>query len=246
MKIKELGDLFPQNNIISQCYYMANYKEVDKLYEEINSAMAELKDKETRSEALGKIIRARQRIELLKIPIFEDIAEEAIDNGYSLAIFVNYKETMHQLCNQLNCNCVIHGDQTLEERTNNIDDFQSNRKKIIIAIIQAGGVGISLHDIHGGHPRMSIISPTWSGQDCQQVLGRIHRAGSKSPAIQKIVYCAKSYEESICKIIKDKLTNLSAINDGDLNGPKIPIEKFNEVVNKNGQDDSAKYKSINR
>ena len=28
--------------------------------------MLELKDKETRAEALGKIIRARQRIELLK------------------------------------------------------------------------------------------------------------------------------------------------------------------------------------
>ena len=55
-------------------------------------------------------------------------------------------------------------------------------------MIQAGGVGVSLHDLHGGHPRMSIISPTWSGQDLKQVLGRIHRAGSKTPAIQKIVF----------------------------------------------------------
>ena len=75
MKIKELGDLFPQNNIIAQCYFMANYKEVDKLYDDINRAIKELKDKETRTNALGKIIRARQRIELLKVPLFTDIAE---------------------------------------------------------------------------------------------------------------------------------------------------------------------------
>lgn len=241
MKIKELGNLFPQNNIIAQSYFMANFKEVDKLYDEINLAMQELKDKETRTEALGKIIRARQRIELLKVPLFTDIAEEALDNGYSLAIFVNYKETMYQLCHHLKTACVIHGDQTLDERTANIKEFQSNTSKIIISITQAGGVGISLHDLHGNHPRMSIISPTWSGQDTQQVLGRIHRAGSKSPAIQKIVYCAKSYEETICNLIKKKLKNITAINDGDLTGPNIPIEKFNELTNGKNKDESQTY-----
>ena len=45
------------------------------------------------------------------------------------------------------------------------------------------------------HPRMSIISPSWSGQEMRQTLGRIHRAGSKTPAIQKIVYVAQTYEE---------------------------------------------------
>jgi len=243
IKISELGDLFPQNNIISQCYFMENYKEVDKLYEEINAAMLELKDKETRAEALGKIIRARQRIELLKVPLFTDIAEEALDNGYSLAIFVNYKETMYQLAHHLNTSCLIHGDQTLDERNSNIKDFQSNKDKVIICITTAGGCGISLDDSQGGHPRMSIISPTWSGQDTQQVLGRIHRANSKSPAVQKIVYCAKSYEEQICALIKKKLINISAINDGDLVGPKIQVEKYNEVANCKNKDESETYKA---
>lgn len=240
MKIKELGNLFPANHIITRSYYLSNHKEVNLLLEHINLAMEELHNKETRAEALGKIIRAKQRIELLKVPIFKDLAQEGLDNGYSIAIFVNYRETMDHLCNLLNTACVIHGDQTLEERIENIKEFQSNKSKIIISIVQAGGVGISLHDIHGEHPRMSIISPSFSGQDLVQCLGRIHRAGSKSPAIQKIVFCAKTFEETICGIIMNKLRNLSGINDGDLVGPNIPVEKVNEY-NKMIEDESYSY-----
>ncbi|AYV76592.1 MAG: DEXDc helicase [Terrestrivirus sp.] len=242
MKIKELGDLFPKNNIISQCYYMENYNEIDKLYDEINLAMEELKNKETRADGLGKIIRARQRIELLKVPVFVDIAEEALDNGYSVAIFVNFTETLYNLCHHLNSSCIIMGGQSTEERDTNIKDFQNNKEKVIVAMIQAGGVGVSLHDLYG-RPRMSVISPPFSGIMLQQTLGRIFRAGSKSPAIQKIVYCAKSYEERICEIIKTKLKTISTINDGDLVGPKISMEKinqFNEYMNKGDESETWK------
>ncbi len=110
-----------------------------------------------------------------------------------------------------------------------IEQFQQNKKNIIIVMIQAGGVGISLHDIHGGHPRMSIISPPWSGQDLKQALGRIHRAGSKTPAIQKIVYVAKTYEEQMCQIIKTKLTNIDALNDGILDEVTIKLEELDKI-----------------
>jgi superfamily II DNA or RNA helicase len=217
MKISELGDMFPDNKIISDSYYMHNHTEINKLYSEINDALRNLKTRENKAEALGRIIICRQRIEMLKIPIFLDLCEEAIDNGYSVAIFVNFKKTMKQLAMDLKTDCLIHGGQTIEERQYAIDSFQSNNKKIIICILQAGGVGISLHDIHGV-PRMSIISPTWSGQDMIQCFGRIHRAGSKTPSIQKIVFCANTYEDRIAEIIRNKMSNVSAINDADLLG----------------------------
>ena len=74
--------------------------------------------------------------------------------------------------------------------------------RIIIAIIQAGGV--SLHDLHR-ILRMSLISPTWSGQDLVQCLGRIHRADVFAPAQQRIVFCADTYEERISEILQKKL-----------------------------------------
>lgn len=82
----------------------------------------------------------------------------------------------------------------------------------------------------------------------KQALGRINRANSKSPAIQKIVYCAKTYEEQISRIVENKFKTLSAINDGDLAGPKIPVEKvheFNKVIGDEGYKYVARKKKNN-
>jgi superfamily II DNA or RNA helicase len=229
MKISQLGDLFPRNQIISQSYFLSNHDEIDKLYKEINQAMAELRIKELRAQALAKIIRCRQRIEILKIPIFLELAEDALENNYNVAIFVNYHETLEHLAFQLDADCFIHGKQSLDERIQCINEFQNNEKKIIISNIQAGGVGVSLHDLHGV-PRMSLISPTWSGQDLVQCLGRIHRAGSKTPALQKLVFVADTYEDTIADIIKKKMINISGINDNDLIGPQFTKEEI-EIIN---------------
>jgi SNF2 family DNA or RNA helicase len=225
MKIKELGSMFPANQVLSLAYMSSNKDEIQKQYENIQEAFRELKNKETRSTGLGKLIRARMKIEMFKVPIMLDIINEGIDSGYSVVVFVNYVDTMNVIANNFNTKCLIHGDQTMTERQSMIDMFQNNTSNIIICIMQAGGVGISLHDIHGGHPRMSIISPTWSGQDMQQALGRIHRAGSKSPAMQRIVFCAETYEDVICEMIQTKLTNITSINDGDLMGPQFTREE---------------------
>ena len=229
MKIKELGNLFPSNQILCQSYISNDTDKINEQYEIIKTAFLELRSKELRSTALGKIIRARMKIEMFKVPIILDIIKDGLENNLSVAVFVNYKDTLFSLCHYLETDCIIYGDQSIEERHNNIDKFQSNHSNIIICIIQAGGVGISLHDIHGNHQRMSVISPTWSGQDMQQVLGRIHRAGSQTTSLQKIIYCANTYEEEICKIIKNKLSIISQINDNDLSGLPISDETFKET-----------------
>jgi superfamily II DNA or RNA helicase len=230
LKIAELGGLFPQNNIIAQAYHLDDHDKIEAMYKEINLELEKIKALELQAIALAELIRKRQRIEMLKVTLFEDLAQEGLDSGFSVVIFVNYLATLEYLCHQLKVECVIRGGQTLEERQYMIEQFQQNKKNIMIVMIQAGGVGISLHDIHGGHPRMSIISPPWSGQDLKQALGRIHRAGSKTPAIQKIVYVAKTYEEKMCQIIKTKLTNIDAINDGTLDDVTIKLEEIDKIV----------------
>lgn len=234
MKIKELGNLFPENNIIASCYYLQNHNKVDILYKELNECLDQLKKKLiSASVFLVKLLRLRQKIEILKVPLFIDLAEEAIDSGYSIVIFVNFIETLEQIKTELKefDPREVRGGQSREERDININNFQTNKNKVIIVMCQAGNVGLSLHDLNGNYPRMSIISPTWSGQDMKQIFGRIHRAGSKSPSLQKIIYVAKTYEENICELIKKKLTNIDAINDGDLIGPQILKEHIVEINN---------------
>lgn len=247
MKVKELieAKLFPETQIQANCYYLENHLEIDKLYHEINNAVLDYTVKEMLAEQLPKLIYCRQRMEMLKMPIFFDLIDEGLSDGKSIVVFVNYVESLNYICYHLKQKLkskydseisVIIGGQSIQERKENLDDFQSNKTRLIIIMTQAGGVGLSCHDVNGTHPRLAIISPTWSGDQMKQILGRVHRAGG-SGSIQKIVYVAKTYEEKICKLIKNKLEVIDTINDGDLGGTKIDkksLELENETkINEN-------------
>lgn len=222
MRIKDLGDMFPKNDIRAKCYKMNNADKIAEQYKIIEDAYNDIKEKaESAMYILPKIIRARQAIELLKVPTFVQLIKENIIDGKSSVVFVNYNETLRNIANELDITCLVHGEQSIEERNQNIKDFQTNKKTSIILNIRAGGIGISLHDVLGSHQRVSIISPTWSAQDFIQTLGRIHRAGAKTDAIQKIVFCEGTIEEFICDTLKYKLAHLSKLNDGDLDTYKI-------------------------
>ena len=185
----------------------------------------ELEEKQEKQEInkkytnLARIQKLRQQIELLKINTFTRMAQEAIQNGKSVTIFVNFNLTLQALSKLLNTKCLIHGKQTLEERSKNINNFCNDKSRIIICNIQSGGCGISLHDTRGEFPRISLISPTWSAQDLIQVLGRIHRATSRSNSIQKIIFCKNTFEENISSILKIKINNIQVLNNG-LNASK--------------------------
>jgi superfamily II DNA or RNA helicase len=232
--ISELKDVFPESQVSADEYLMNNYQEIEDAYIELENAINELKNKENNDSdfILVKILRARQKIELLKIPTFVEQAKDYLENNNSVVIFVNFKETMYTLAKLLNTNCLIHGDQKKEVRQKNIDAFQNNSERIIICNMHAGGESISLHDIHGGHPRVSLISPTWSALRLIQVLGRIYRVGSKTPVLQRIICCAKTIESSVCVNLNIKINNISQINDGDLLTDTYKIDNFEELVKK--------------
>ena len=81
----------------------------------------------------------------------------------------------------------IRGGQKVDDRQDIIDAFQRDEEHVLVINTAAGGTGISLHDINGNRQRISLISPTFNVKDHLQALGRIHRNGAKSDAIQKIL-----------------------------------------------------------
>lgn len=219
IKIADLGNQFPDNLIIADTYDMANSAKIQKAYSTMHRELQRLnsiKEQDKGTSILTEILRARQEIELLKIPTIVELAEDLIEEGNSVAIFVNFKETISALSKKLKTNCIIDGSITGTERDINIDRFQTDNDRIIICNIKAGGVGISLHDLNGNHARVSLISPTNSAIDLKQTLGRIHRAGAKSKAIQKLIYCAGTYEEKLAQRVAAKIDSIALINDGDL------------------------------
>jgi hypothetical protein len=94
--------------------------------------------------------------------------------------------------------------------------FQGDQVPLIVLNCEAGGTSISLHDVRGKRQRHSIISPNWSAITLKQVLGRIHRSGGKSVAMQRIVLVDGTVEGEIANKLTKKLKNIAAVNDASL------------------------------
>jgi superfamily II DNA or RNA helicase len=220
ISISDLGDKFPSNFISVDSYDDENYQLINEEYNKLKEYYKRLEDKtdekKKNTDLLSNITFSRQRIELYKLGIIVDLTKQYLENKYSIVIFVNFSKSIELLSNILNTKCVVWGNQSLEERERNIRHFQRNKEKIIICNIRAGGQSINLHDEHGKHPRVSLIIPSYSSTQLLQALGRIHRASGKTPAIQKIIFCSGTIEESINNRLDKKMKHLNEINDNDL------------------------------
>jgi len=117
----------------------------------------------------------------------------------------------------LNTKCIVNGVVSDKKRQQAVDDFQDDKQRIILINIAAGGAGLSLHDLNGKYPRISLICPSYSAVLMRQSTGRVWRDSAKTKSIQKIVFVANTIEEEVCKIVNQKLENLDLLNDGDLN-----------------------------
>jgi superfamily II DNA or RNA helicase len=225
IKISDLPEgSFPDNHVMTQSVDVPDCAEFDECFWRMARELDEDYDViDAENECILTIIlRARQQAELMKVDSMLELAEEAYSEGNSVVFFVNFRETLDGLYEGCHSFATIgdigfiRGGQSDEDRESNIQDFQSNKKRIMLSMISAGGVGISLHDQTGDAPRVSIISPGFSAVELRQALGRIHRSGGKSPARQYIVFAGGTIEDSVRNAVRNKLNKLDLLNDGDM------------------------------
>lgn len=222
VRVEDLGAAFPAIQITSELYDLGSEQQINDLWQEMAEALEDLKARSAndKEHPMTRLLRARQQLEILKVPALVELSKDALIQGMSVALFVSFSRTLGELQNRLGIRCKIDGTQTGEagasERQKHIDAFQANQERIIVANVQAGGVSISLHDEHGGHPRIGFVSPGWSATALKQVFGRLHRAGSKSAALYRIVLAAGTIEERVHRAVSRKLDRIDALVDGDL------------------------------
>lgn len=221
---------FPESEIIAECYNMddADVKKINRCHEEMNKELKQLAQliKKDKASELTAILRARQQIELVKVPLFIDMIEEGLEDGMSVVVFVNFTETLRAIAKRLNTLCIFDGKTKDEVRQQSVDDFQAGKERIILVNVASGGAGLSLHDIDGLNPRLTLISPSYSAVLMRQATGRVWRENSKSKSVQKMLFVAGTIEERVCSNVQEKLKNLDMLNDGDLK-----YEEVYEVVN---------------
>lgn len=183
---------------------------------EVDTAALEDKDPE---HPLTLQTRERQRTELLKVPTLVEMVEEMVAEGRSVVVFCNYNSTLRSIQRRLKAPSDFFTGEHERTRDDAKTRFQADVLRVLLVNIKAGGAGLSLHDLHGNHPRISLVCPTFSVEDYRQALGRIHRSGAKTKAIQKILFSAGTVEERVAKLLRHKNFRMDLLNDADLINP---------------------------
>lgn len=192
---------------------------INRAYAELEAPMTEIQkllelaDKVTPAV---KRLRLRQEIEMSKVPFLADLVRESVARGESAAVFLSFTESIHQL-KLLLADLrpgEISGDVSEKNRIAAKRAFQADEIRVILVQIQAGGPGISLHDITGRHPRRGFLLPADSLRSVVQASGRLGRATSLTDAVYEVVFILGTVEEDICNTLSARAKGLSLFNDG--------------------------------
>lgn len=221
---------FPESDIIAELYDLEENNGIDVLYAEMAAALS-LVDAAAASDVnsnhpLTIILRARQRIELLKVPIAESLANDYLAKGYSVAIFANFRGTISELGRRLDTNAIIDGSPAgVAHRQKHIDRFQENAIRVILANSEAGGCSVSLHDLRGDSPRVGLVFPSFSAVTMRQVFGRLRRDGGRSRSHYRVLFAANTCECRIAAALRAKSNNLDSLNDADMMPENFRLHK---------------------
>lgn len=225
MRVSDIPD-FPQ---ISVCYLPVeldnppNYddllkaREIDFMTRGIQSG-----------EHLAALTDYRRAMEMQKVPFIVDKAKDLIEQGHSVPIFVNFRDTAQAISDELDC-FQINGDVAESERQKIQNLFQTESIFSMVLTAGSGGESISLHDLNGRRSRVSLGCPMYSAIKFRQIPGRICRSGAKSKSFHHVVYGSNTLEAGVCFKTEQKLERLDLLTDGDLDaGDPLTFKQWKE------------------
>jgi hypothetical protein len=161
-------------------------------------------------------LREQQAVEAGKVPFILERVQDELEEGQSVVVFCTFRDTLEDLREGLveHNPGIIWGDQSANQRQEFIDAFQRNEIHVMLVQAQAGGTGLSLHDLHG-RPRTALLCPTEHVEQLVQCLGRIHRSGAVSKAVQQILVAPGTIEDAVAANMRRKLGHLNTLTRND-------------------------------
>jgi hypothetical protein len=201
--------------------YEARARELKDLVQ-LKRKLAKENDEEfLNPHGLEIILRKRQALELLKVPVLVDLAVDDVESS-KVCIFVNFTETVDALVEKLSRilgkeKVAFIDGRNVREREEIRVSFQRNEIDVLVVNSEAGKEGISLHDPTGKVERTTRISPCYRPDTIKQVLGRVQRDGGAFSR-QFFHYFENTMEEDVAEVLQSKLHCLDTLNDAELNG----------------------------
>ena len=144
-----------------------------------------------------------QTVQMAKIEIIVRLTEEILTNepNSKVIIYADYYSIIRELLGELAefKPREITGDVKREVQNESVDLFQedNNKVRLLIGNPKVGGIGINLHDVHGGRPRYIFMMPGLDAIAAYQVSGRIYREGLNRGGYVRFVYAENKVELDI-------------------------------------------------
>ena len=110
----------------------------------------------------------------------------------------------------------IHGEAD-QDSLAAMADFQSGRKRVVIATVESGGTGINLDDVVGNKPRsMIMVTAPFDAVSNVQAAGRIWRLKTLSDARYYYLFGDTEVDAWNADIIASKMAMLGAVVEGQV------------------------------
>lgn len=170
---------------------------------------------------LARRIALRQKLELLRVPHWLDLAED-YGRTSKVVIFANYTATIDLLLEKAAArfgreNVAVIDGRNPKERDAIGLRFQRNEILVLIVNSAAGGTGLNLEDPRGQVERTSLISPCDDPKIIKQIWGRVCRDGGAFSQ-QLMTYFADTLEAAIAEAVNSSINNIDALNDAIFHG----------------------------
>jgi SNF2 family DNA or RNA helicase len=182
-----------------------------KTVKEKEAAQQAVKDADNfaKAQALVTLGHMRSIGSKFKLPDTILLAEEILENGGQVVIFVESKASGDHLHKHFKGE-YLHGGVDKDKRQDMVDRFQAGTSKVFVGTTQAAGVGITLT----AATTVIIQDRPWTPGDLEQAEKRIHRIGTTKPCFSFWQQLEKSIDESIDELILKKATQISMVLAG--------------------------------
>lgn len=190
---------------------------------------AEADTAKTAFEKHAKLQRAkqdeRQVAGMSKAYKVSDFVKNIMEIDESVVVFCHHHAVHDILHNQLRefDPCTIIGEQSMKERQENIDKFQSGKSRLLIAGLRAGNQGISLTRAnYVVHAELD-----WTPSIHRQAEDRLHRIGQENRVFSYYLVARGTLDEIVVKVLVNKTLEIDTILDGG-----TPVNDDDELAEK--------------
>jgi len=143
-----------------------------------------------------------------------------------LVIFYHHKEVGDILQSRFPSALRIDGSTSQVKRSIIVDDFQRGETDILLASIQAAGIGITL--TRAKH--LIMLERSWVPGDELQCHDRIHRIGQQHPVTIEYPLIDNTIDTVMDAVISEKLHNIGGVIDGKVSESMMIKNVFKELM----------------